>query len=200
MSQLLKSGMVGNIRTKAIESGLDPSSSEVIQAVVNAWSNSGLLEGLAGYFKQVVALKLEEAAHIMVNYPDAYNERIETLTFPIIRRILSKLQSADYNTNLGFDVPDDDNWFYETMDRNKKLMELLDTNMVINKIDNAYDSSLKMAKDLSDYPNIDVEAEAAAILSDIICDIHVRSFSGLLLKREKGNVIVVKQKEKVISR
>lgn len=85
MSELLNSGKVGltTIRNLA----------EQRKQIVNNWDDSGLLENLRGIKKSNIAQLLENQAHHMLNEVtlDASAGRFDTVAFPIVRRVFSRL-------------------------------------------------------------------------------------------------------------
>lgn len=85
MSELLNSGSVGltTLRTLA----------EQRHAIVSNWDKSGLLEGLEGPMKSNIAQLLESQASNMLNEVtlDASAGRFDTVAFPMVRRIFSRL-------------------------------------------------------------------------------------------------------------
>lgn len=85
MSELLNSGTVGltNLRTL----------SEQRKTIIKNWENSGLLEGLQGQPKSHIAQLLENQASAMLNETtlDASAGRFDTVAFPMVRRIFSRL-------------------------------------------------------------------------------------------------------------
>lgn len=85
MSELLNSGKVGLTIFKDL--------AEQRKAIVTNWSNSGLLEGLNGMKKSNVAQLMENQAHWMLNEVtlDASAGRFDTVAFPIVRRVFSRL-------------------------------------------------------------------------------------------------------------
>lgn len=85
MSELLNSGQVGLTVFKNL--------SEQRNAIVRNWDNSGLLEGLEGVRKQNTAQLLENQAMSMLNETttDSSAGRFDTVAFPIVRRVFSRL-------------------------------------------------------------------------------------------------------------
>lgn len=85
MSELLNSGNVGltNLRTL----------SEQRREIVGNWEKSGLLEGLNGAKKSNIAQLLENQASHMLNEVtlDSSAGRFDTVAFPMVRRIFSRL-------------------------------------------------------------------------------------------------------------
>lgn len=85
MSELLNSGKVGLTVFKDL--------AEQRKAIVRNWSESGLLENLQGMKRTNIAQLLENQAHHMLNEVtlDASAGRFDTVAFPIVRRVFSRL-------------------------------------------------------------------------------------------------------------
>jgi len=85
MSELLSSGKVGLTIFKDL--------AEQRKAVVRQWSESGLLENLSGMKKTNIAQLLEnQARHMLTEVTlDASAGRFDTVAFPIVRRVFSRL-------------------------------------------------------------------------------------------------------------
>ena len=85
MSELLNSGKVGLTIFKNL--------AEQRRTIVSSWNDSGLLEGLNGMKKSNTAQLLESQAQHMLNEVtlDASAGRFDTVAFPIVRRVFSRL-------------------------------------------------------------------------------------------------------------
>jgi len=87
MSQfgILKSGEVGNIGMKQIR--------EQRELTTQRWEKFGLLDGLKGVMKENIAQLFENQASFMINESTTSDSSgaFETVAFPVIRRIYSKL-------------------------------------------------------------------------------------------------------------
>lgn len=85
MSELLNSGKVGHTIFKDL--------AEQRKAIVKNWDESGLLENLKGMKKTNIAQLLENQARHMLNEVtlDASAGRFDTVAFPIVRRVFSRL-------------------------------------------------------------------------------------------------------------
>ena len=85
MSELLNSGNVGLTTLRNL--------SEQRREIVSNWDNSGLLEGLGGAKKSNIAQLLENQASHMLNEVtlDSSAGRFDTVAFPMVRRIFSRL-------------------------------------------------------------------------------------------------------------
>lgn len=82
---LLRSGKVGYSVLKNL--------AEQRNAIMNNWSASGLLDGLEGYERSNIAQLMENQAAGMLNEVtlDASAGRFDTVAFPIVRRVFSRL-------------------------------------------------------------------------------------------------------------
>lgn len=89
MSELLNSGQVGNTVLRNL--------SEQRKQVIKNWEQSGLLEGLNGNKKANIAQLLENQASHMLNEVtlDSSAGRFDTVAFPMVRRIFSRLLAAE---------------------------------------------------------------------------------------------------------
>jgi hypothetical protein len=85
MSELLNSGNVGLTTLRTL--------SEQRREIVGNWDKSGLLEGLGGAMKSNIAQLLESQASHMLNEVtlDSSAGRFDTVAFPMVRRIFSRL-------------------------------------------------------------------------------------------------------------
>jgi hypothetical protein len=85
MSELLNSGKVGLTVFRNL--------AEQRQAIVRNWDDSGLLEGLRGMRKANTAQLMENQAQAMLNEVtlDSSAGRFDTVAFPIVRRVFSRL-------------------------------------------------------------------------------------------------------------
>jgi hypothetical protein len=85
MSELLNSGKVGLTVFRNL--------AEQRQAIVSNWDDSGLLEGLRGMKKANTAQLMENQAQAMLNEVtlDSSAGRFDTVAFPIVRRVFSRL-------------------------------------------------------------------------------------------------------------
>lgn len=85
MSELLNSGQVGLTTLRNL--------SEQRKTIIKNWENSGLLEGLNTGKKQSIAQLLENQASHMLNEVtlDSSAGRFDTVAFPMVRRIFSRL-------------------------------------------------------------------------------------------------------------
>ena len=101
MGYLLKSGEVGNIGTKHQKA--------VREATVNKWESLGFLEGLEGHVRENIALLYENQATTLINETSteggASTGSFETVVFPIVRRVFSKLLANDIVSVQAMNLP-----------------------------------------------------------------------------------------------
>jgi hypothetical protein len=99
MGYLLNSGEVGNIGLKHQKA--------VREATVNKWNDLGFLEGLEGHVRENIALLYENQASVLINETtDAGSSgSFETVVFPIVRRVFSKLLANDIVSVQAMNLP-----------------------------------------------------------------------------------------------
>lgn len=84
MSDLLRSGQVGNIQLRTLQ--------EQRQLVVDRWEKTGLLEGLNGRNRSNVAQLLEnQAGYLTESTQTADVQGFDIVAFPMVRRVFSRL-------------------------------------------------------------------------------------------------------------
>ena len=99
MGALLESGMVGNIGLKHLR--------VIKEDTIKKWDELGFLEGLAGHQKDNIAQLYENQASYLINeaaVSDASGS-FETVVFPIIRRVFSKLLANDIVSVQAMNLP-----------------------------------------------------------------------------------------------
>jgi hypothetical protein len=99
MGALLESGMVGNIGLKHLR--------VIKEDTIKKWDDLGFLEGLAGHQKDNIAQLYENQASYLINeaaVSDASGS-FETVVFPIIRRVFSKLLANDIVSVQAMNLP-----------------------------------------------------------------------------------------------
>lgn len=130
MSEILNSGTVGltNIRTLA----------EQRKAIVANWNESGLLEGLKGMKKSNIAQLLENQAAQMLSEAtlDASAGRFDTVAFPIVRRVFSRLLANELVSVQPLALP-------------SGLLFYLDARVSWNGDDNTFSNKLTRSQELS---------------------------------------------------
>jgi len=99
MGALLDSGMVGNIGLKHLR--------VIKEDTIRKWDDLGFLEGLEGHQKDNIAQLYENQASYLINeaaVADASGS-FETVVFPIIRRVFSKLLANDIVSVQAMNLP-----------------------------------------------------------------------------------------------
>ena len=99
MGALLESGMVGNIGLKHLR--------VIKEDTIKKWDDLGFLEGLDGHNKDNIAQLYENQASYLINeaaVSDASGS-FETVVFPIIRRVFSKLLANDIVSVQAMNLP-----------------------------------------------------------------------------------------------
>ncbi len=103
---LLASGEVGNIGLKQLR--------EQREIITNKWEQFGLLDGLDGYLKENIAQLYENQASWMLNESTLSDSSgsFETVAFPVIRRIFSKLLANEIISVQALNLPIGRVYFY----------------------------------------------------------------------------------------
>lgn len=99
MGALLESGMVGNIGLKHLK--------VIKEETIQKWDELGFLDGLNGHLKDNIAQLYENEASYLINeaaVSDASGS-FETVVFPIIRRVFSKLLANDIVSVQAMNLP-----------------------------------------------------------------------------------------------
>jgi hypothetical protein len=99
MGALLESGLVGNIGLKHLK--------VIKEDTITKWDKLGFLEGLKGHLKENVAQLYENQASHLINEASGTNDSgsFETVVFPIIRRVFSKLLANDIVSVQAMNLP-----------------------------------------------------------------------------------------------
>jgi len=99
MGYLLKSGEVGNIGLKHQKA--------VREATINKWGDLGFLEGLDGHLRENIALLYENTASELISETTQADSSgsFETVVFPIVRRVFSKLLANDIVSVQAMNLP-----------------------------------------------------------------------------------------------
>jgi hypothetical protein len=99
MGALLESGLVGNIGLKHLK--------VIKEDTINKWDRLGFLDGLKGHLKENVAQLYENQASHLINEAtsDASSGSFETVVFPIVRRVFSKLLANDIVSVQAMNLP-----------------------------------------------------------------------------------------------
>ena len=99
MGALLESGMVGNIGLKHLR--------VIKEDTIKKWDDLGFLEGLNGHQKDNIAQLYENQASYLINEAAVSDSSgsFETVVFPIIRRVFSKLLANDIVSVQAMNLP-----------------------------------------------------------------------------------------------
>ena len=99
MGALLESGLVGNIGLKHLK--------VIKEDTINKWDKLGFLEGLRGHLRENVAQLYENQASFLINEAtsDSGSGSFETVVFPIVRRVFSKLLANDIVSVQAMNLP-----------------------------------------------------------------------------------------------
>jgi len=99
MSHFLTSGKIGNIGLNHMK--------QVRENTISKWDSLGFLEGLKGHVKENIAQLYEnEASHLLNESTDAGSSgSFETVVFPIVRRVFSKLLANDIVSVQAMNMP-----------------------------------------------------------------------------------------------
>ena len=100
MGALLESGLVGNIGLKHLK--------VIKEDTINKWDRLGFLDGLKGHLKENVAQLYENQASYLINEATSdgsSNGAFETVVFPIVRRVFSKLLANDIVSVQAMNLP-----------------------------------------------------------------------------------------------
>ena len=99
MGALLESGMVGNIGLKHLK--------VIREDTISKWDKLGFLNGLKGHGRENIAQLYENQATHLINEATSSNSSgsFETVVFPIIRRVFSKLLANDIVSVQAMNLP-----------------------------------------------------------------------------------------------
>ena len=99
MGHLLNSGEVGNIGLEHLK--------QIRSKTIGKWDSLGFLEGLKGHVKENIAQLYENQASALLNEAtDAQSSvSFETVVFPIVRRVFSKLLANDIVSVQAMNMP-----------------------------------------------------------------------------------------------
>ena len=99
MGALLESGLVGNIGLKHLK--------VIKEDTINKWDKLGFLDGLRGHLKENVAQLYENQASFLINEAtsEGSNGAFETVVFPIVRRVFSKLLANEIVSVQAMNLP-----------------------------------------------------------------------------------------------
>ena len=99
MGHLLNSGEVGNIGLEHLK--------QIRSKTISKWNKIGFLEGLKGHVKENIAQLYENQASSLLNESTSSNSSgsFETVVFPIVRRVFSKLLANDIVSVQAMNMP-----------------------------------------------------------------------------------------------
>ena len=99
MGHLLNSGEVGNIGLEHLK--------QIRSKTISKWNQLGFLEGLKGHVKENVAQLYENQASALLNESTSSDSSgsFETVVFPIVRRVFSKLLANDIVSVQAMNMP-----------------------------------------------------------------------------------------------
>jgi hypothetical protein len=99
MGALLDSGLVGNIGLKHLK--------VIKEDTISKWNKLGFLEGLKGHLKENVAQLYENQASHLINEAASTSDTgaFETVVFPIVRRVFSKLLANEIVSVQAMNLP-----------------------------------------------------------------------------------------------
>jgi hypothetical protein len=99
MGALLESGLVGNIGLKHLK--------VIKEDTINKWDRLGFLDGLKGHIKENMAQLYENQASHLINEASSSDSSgsFETVVFPIVRRVFSKLLANDLVSVQAMNLP-----------------------------------------------------------------------------------------------
>jgi len=99
MGALLESGLVGNIGLKHLK--------VIKEDTINKWDRLGFLDGLKGHVKENMAQLYENQASHLINEAASSDSSgsFETVVFPIVRRVFSKLLANDLVSVQAMNLP-----------------------------------------------------------------------------------------------
>lgn len=99
MGSLIQSGEVGNIGLEHMR--------QIRQKTIKKWDDLGFLKGLSGHLKENIAQLYENTASVLLNESTTAQSSgsFETVVFPIVRRVFSKLLANDIVSVQALNMP-----------------------------------------------------------------------------------------------
>jgi len=99
MGNLINSGEVGNIGLEHLR--------QIRQKTISKWDQLGFLKGLNGHLKENIAQLYENTASVLLNESTTATSSgsFETVVFPIVRRVFSKLLANDIVSVQALNMP-----------------------------------------------------------------------------------------------
>jgi hypothetical protein len=176
MGYLLKSGEVGNIGLKHQKA--------VREATVNKWDSLGFLEGLNGHVRENIALLYENQASVLINETTAAEGggstgSFETVVFPIVRRVFSKLLANDIVSVQALNLPIG-KLFYFVPKTSERIGDL------VNDGDTAAHGEMVVTTCITDNVSCD-----ETVFSNCAKNLYDRFYNDGLYDQSKGKVTLV---------
>ena len=124
MGHLLNSGEVGNIGLEHLK--------QIRSKTIGKWDSLGFLDGLKGHVRENIAQLYENQASSLLNEATDANSSgsFETVVFPIVRRVFSKLLANDIVSVQAMNMPIGKLFYFvpKTSGRNHAPLNGNDTN------------------------------------------------------------------------
>lgn len=175
MSRLLNSGTIGS-------GGTD-------EEILETWKNSGLILNLNENNALILAKVLDRCANKLLHSNTKYGERLDTVIFPIINRIGSKI--FEFNELDRDEEYANLDWVIEEKERNEMIVELLDVDFIIERVDEVLEDTISIFERLARDRFVDEEAEACAMISNSLFFMILGEFRDKKLKRsDDGDIII----------
>ncbi len=149
MSNLLDSGKVGI-------------GEKTEKQTIETWAIVGLLDNIDEEIKLKTAMLYEKAANILINMSNhyTYDSRIDTIIFPIIRRVVSEIYKR------------------VSEDRRHGMIYLLDAEYILKRTSAMYDDAISFYEKHLTSSNMDIDAECIAWLCHLIAHEYISKFKG----------------------
>jgi hypothetical protein len=176
MGYLLKSGEVGNIGLKHQKA--------VREATVNKWESLGFLEGLDGHVRENIALLYENQASVLINETDTSGGvstgSFETVVFPIVRRVFSKLLANDIVSVQALNLPIGKLFYFVPKTSDRTGDQLTGTKSDAGKVAGHADMFVATCVSTCD----------KAVFSDCLKNLYDRFYNDGLYDQSKGQITV----------
>jgi len=180
-NHLLTSGQVGNIGLNHMK--------QVRQQTQQKWEGLGFLEGLKGHVKENIAQLYEnEASHLLNESTTADSSgSFETVVFPIVRRVFSKLLANDIVSVQAMNMPIGKLFFFvpQTSDRTDNKGNYGDPHKLNNPALSAHTS---MADQLPDCVTASAGCALTTFAAKNLYDIY---YNDGLFDASKGEITII---------
>lgn len=181
MNHLLTSGQVGNIGLNHMK--------QVRQQTQAKWEGLGFLEGLKGHVKENIAQLYEnEASHLLNESTTADSSgSFETVVFPIVRRVFSKLLANDIVSVQAMNMPIGKLFFFvpQTSDRTDGAGNYGNPHLTNNPALSAHTS---MADQLPDCVTATAGCDLTTMAAKNLYDIY---YNDGLFDASKGEITII---------